>query len=613
MKPYLLWLAVAACCTACTATQETAPADPPSTVVNQDGTVTFNYRNDQAKQVAVDVQFAGRKEMHRDSLTGIWTVTVGPAAPDIYPYHFEVDGLSVMDPQCSEWFPNEGFKNSLLDFADRSDSTSLYSLRNVAHGNVEYIQYYSEAIGTYNNAVVYLPPSYTWEAREYPVFYLISGTTDTEEVYYKVGRINNIMDNLIGKGEIEPLIVVMPYGNPAKLATAPDKVGHFDLFGQDLLNSLMPYIDSHYRTYHNAQDRAIGGFSRGGNQALMIGLTHLDKFSYLCSYSSFTSTALPKVYDKAADTNSKVKLLWSGVGTDDFLYGNARDYTEFLDKKGIHCVKEYTDDKFGHTWMNARYFLLKTLPLLFNQGRCAGLMNAAQPTKAKTGNEQQFTPGVMARLFPRPVLSPEFEDADKVTFRIKAPEAQQVMLEGEMLEEPKAMVRDSDGVWSTTLTLKPDVYCYNFVVDGTQVCDPQNMYLAPENGFKHSVLHMPSDPYDINKFKGEYAPVCYQTKHETDGTLTRQIVITPHVSAGTNMQRINLISSPESGYTFESWYKIANVNVLLEQMVAQQQCKPYALYLTEKPIDGAQITLNIADYKTWSEARQALIETLKHI
>ena len=80
-----------------------------STVCNADGTVTFNYRNDRAKDVQVDVQFAGRKPMTRDPQTGLWTVTLGPAAPDMYPYCFVVDGVSIMDPQCDQFFPNEGF------------------------------------------------------------------------------------------------------------------------------------------------------------------------------------------------------------------------------------------------------------------------------------------------------------------------------------------------------------------------------------------------------------------------------------------------------------------------------------------------------------------------
>ena len=128
-----------------------------------------------------------------------------------------------------------------------------------------------------------------------------------------------------------------------------------------------PYVESNYRTINDRESRAIGGFSRGGNQGLSNGLNNLDKFAYLCSYSSFTGTFIPNVYDNAKETNSLIRLFWSGVGTDDFLFGNSRDYTEFLDQKGIRNVKVYTHDKFGHTWMNAKYFLDKSLRLLFQK------------------------------------------------------------------------------------------------------------------------------------------------------------------------------------------------------------------------------------------------------
>ena len=354
MKKILMFLAVSAMTL-------TAAGQPQP---HADGTVTFTYQNDSARSVQVDVQFAGRHDMQRGA-DGKWTVTLGPAAPDMYPYCFIVDGISVMDPENPQYFPNEGFKNSLLEMP--GDGTLPHDIRQVPHGRMEYVHYYSKTLGCTNHAVVYLPPGYLFDQqKKYPVFYLISGTTDTEEVYYKVGRMNYILDNLLAEGAAKEMIIVLPYGNPYKLLP-PQKSGQMpqmgfgnDVFSNDLVNDLMPYVESHYRTINDRDHRAIGGFSRGGNQGLSCGLLHLDKFSYLCSYSSFTQTNLPGVYDNAADTNAKIHLFWLGIGTDDFLYGTGRDYMEFLDKKGIRSVKEFTTDKFGHTWMNAKFFLDKT-------------------------------------------------------------------------------------------------------------------------------------------------------------------------------------------------------------------------------------------------------------
>ena len=342
------------------------PAPVASPVVHPDNTVTFNYQDANAKSVKVNTQFAGTQEMARDA-NGVWTVTLGPVAPDMYPYSFVVDGVQVMDPLNPDWFPNETFKNSILDVRGTGEPL-VHALKDVPHGAMDYVNYWSESLGVYGNAIVYTPPRYDRDKKKrYPVFYLISGTTDTEEVYFKVGRVNLILDNLIAAGQAREMIVVLPYGNPSKYYPAGQAPRTGDLFTTDLIGDLMPFVEKNYRTVNDRDHRAIGGFSRGGNQGLAAGLTHLDKFSWLCSYSSFTSMTLPgDVYDDPA-INDKIHLFWLGVGTDDFLYGNAKEYMDFLDAKGIRNVKEFTTDKFGHTWMNAKYFLDKSLPLLFQE------------------------------------------------------------------------------------------------------------------------------------------------------------------------------------------------------------------------------------------------------
>jgi len=584
----------------------------PSTIINADGTVTFNYRNDSAKSVQVDVQFAGRNDMKRDSATGLWTVTLGPAAPDMYPYCFVVDGVSIMDPKCDEWFPNEGFKNSLLDIKGNGEPL-VHSLQDVPHGEVDYVTYYSKSLGTYNHAIVYTPASYKSSNDSLPVFYLISGTTDTEEVYYKVGRTNVILDNMIAKGDSKEMIVVMPYGNPIKLLKGHvDFMTMGDVFSKDLVNDLMPYVEKHYRTINDRDHRGIGGFSRGGNQALSNGLRNIDKFSYLCSYSSFTTTDIPDVYDNADDTNSKLHLFWLGIGTDDFLYGTSRDYLEFLDKKGIRTVKEFTDDKFGHTWMNAKYFLSHTLRLLFNPEASEEAMANGVPAPEATGKETPFTASVMARLFPRPIISPEYIGEGNVTLRIKAPEAKNVTLESE-IAEPVAMESDSTGLWSVTLkNVKTDIFCYNFNVDGVKVADASNMYLAPDKGFKRSIAEMPEHIFEKgNTGDIEYSPVTYITGKYNDGRVCMTAVCKPETNE-TSLPVIALVAPKNE--TFESWYKVGQANYILDQLIASGETSPCILQMV--PCDyniKATKTIKADNYATWSERRKALAETLKEM
>lgn len=588
-------------------------AQAQETKFNPDGTVTFEYKNDKAREVQVDVQFAGRNPMKKDATSGLWTATLGPAASDMYPYCFIVDGVSVMDPKCEQYFPNEGFKNSLLEIPAKSGSLP-HDIKNVPHGKVDYIHYYSKSLGGVNNAIVYTPANYDKDSnRLYPVFYLISGTTDTEEVYYKVGRMNYILDNLIAEGKAQEMIIVLPYGNPTKLLPPqPSQNGGFgmmrDVVGEDMIGDLMPYIESHYRTINDADHRAIGGFSRGGNQGLGIGLRNLDKFSYLCSYSSFTSTDIP-VYDEPDKTNAKINLFWLGVGTDDFLYGNARNYMQHLDDHGIRSVKEYTTDKFGHTWMNAKYFLYKTMQLLFNKEASKTAMDNASLTLAKTGQEQQFTPGVMARLFPRQVVSPEWSD-HSVTLRINAPEANEVFLDGEMLSAPAKMQKDADGVWNITLTKNiDDVYKYCFIVDGTKVADPTNMYLSPDKGFKHSILSCINNEYDMQKIGNKsFGRVTYDLNN----------ISATYIPAPLSALHSDIASLQNSGYkviqvipgkddTIESWFKVGQVNLIADRLISEG-AKP--VIITTQEVKGAK-TVHASKYKTWKERREAVKKLIK--
>ena len=617
MKKFRFLMCVAVClCAAATLAQK--PKLEKSTVCNAVGTVTFRYENSNAKDVQVDVQFAGRKPMQKDA-NGIWTVTLGPAAPDMYPYCFVVDGVSVMDPLCELYFPNEGFKNSLLEIPAKSGSLA-HDIKNVPHGNVEYIHYYSNSLKGVNNAIVYLPPKYdTDKNKKYPVFYLLSGTTDTEEVYYKVGRVNYILDNLIAEGKAEEMIVVLPYGNPTKLLPpAPAPAGGFggfgggmgmmrDVVGDDITGDLMNYVESHYRTINDRDHRGIGGFSRGGNQGLGIGLRNLDKFSYLCSYSSFTATEIPGVSDNAADTNQKIHLFWLGVGTDDFLFGNARDYMEHLDKHGIRSVKEFTHDKFGHTWMNAKYFLDKSLRLLFNPAASEEAMKNGKPALARTGEEQQFTGATMARLFPRQVTSPEYADG-KVTFRINAPEAKNVQLESELLSSPVSLTKGDDGVWSVTLTDNvDDVFKYCFIVDGTKVADPTNMYLSPDKGFKYSIAYAPNNPYDVQKLG-----------NIKFGTITQNLnqntaVYVPSSTSAPDGGIIFLV--PGKDDTMESWFKVGGANLISDKLIAEGKIKSFHLIsdadASKQFIESKTVhVLKASDYKTWKERRAALEKLL---
>ncbi len=337
--------------------------------VHPDKRVTFRFHAPDAQKVELSGQFQNVNRQLHQREDGIWTITVGPIEPDLYPYNFVVDGLGVNDPNNQFLFPNEGFKASLLDVP--SDKGSIYAQKNVPHGKVSYHFYESEIVEETRSFIVYTPPGYEEGSTRYPVFYLVSGTTDTEETFFKVGKANFILDNLIADGKAEPMIIVMPYGN-MRVGTprphTPEAALMYDRFAEVLMQEILPYVESNYRTKNDRNSRAIAGFSRGGGQALFTGFKYIDEFAHIGSYSAYLTSEVFESYfgellENPGKTNQQLQTLWLGVGKSDFLVKPATVFMDYLEEKGIERETLITEG--GHTWMNARHYLHKTAQRFF--------------------------------------------------------------------------------------------------------------------------------------------------------------------------------------------------------------------------------------------------------
>src|SRR5690348_284915 len=156
--------------------------------------------------------------------------------------------------------------------------------KEIPHGRLEMIEYDSKTVGTRRKMLVYTPPGYTKEKR-YPVLYLLHGIGGDETEWNRFAHPDVLLDNLIADGKAVPMIVVMPNGRAQKddrahgdvFASAPA----FAAFERDLLDDVIPAIESRYGTYTDREHRALAGLSMGGGQALDFGLSHLDKFAWI--------------------------------------------------------------------------------------------------------------------------------------------------------------------------------------------------------------------------------------------------------------------------------------------------------------------------------------------
>lgn len=342
--------------------------------VHADKTVTFRYLAPHAQSVELNGQFLKKNLPMTKDENGVWSVTTGKVKPDIYPYEFIVDGVRVADPNNVDIFPNENFKGSLLDV--KGNKPSVQDLQPVPHGKVTYAFYHSNTLDLERPLLIYTPAEYAENPdKKYPVLYLVHGMTDTQETWYKVGRMNYILDNLIAEGKAEPMIVVMPYANamPALMKKNPGmqmdmrNLMGTDQFTNEMLNEIIPFTEKNYRVKTDRESRAIAGFSLGGRQTLGCGLKHPELFAYVCPMApaifaqgmeqDFENTYAP------AEQLRTLKLLWVGCGKEDSLYPGSQALVKLLKKNKVPCENLYTSG--GHTWMNCRLYLATIAPKLF--------------------------------------------------------------------------------------------------------------------------------------------------------------------------------------------------------------------------------------------------------
>ena len=355
---------------ACVAGLAAARAQHPPVVspeVLPDGRVTFRILAPKAESVAVQgLRHLPVQPMAKDA-AGLWSVTVGPLAPDIYSYTLSIDGATVTDPHdrdIKKYFSSESL------FEVPGDPPILASVQPVPHGVLHHQFYASRTRGGDAGVWILTPPGYDPRAPAlYPVVYLLHGFGDREEAWIDSGRANTIADNLIAQGRIKPIIIVMPYGHPVDVAKRDLLKDYRDrntaAMQTDLVDELIPLAERDYRADPRPEKRAIVGLSMGGNQALRIGLANPGLFKWVGGFSSgLPEDGLDAAFGEAVkDPSARPQLLWIAVGRDDSLLKRNEAFHAWLEKKGV--AHTWTVSDGGHEWPVWRAYLPQFLELIF--------------------------------------------------------------------------------------------------------------------------------------------------------------------------------------------------------------------------------------------------------
>lgn len=331
--------------------------------IQPDRHVTFRLRAPQATEVVVNGQWPNGRAPMTKGTNDVWSVTMGPIEPGVWEYSFQVDGLTMIDPGNPAIKPMREPRTSILHLP--AQPPALWDFQEVPHGVVRQHFYLSKSLGRLRAFDVYTPPGYdALTDTRYPTLYLQHGSGDNQDTWTVHGKAHWILDNLLAQGRVKPMVVVMMDGH----AVIPGGAGgqnNTALFERDLLEDVMPFVETNYRVKPEAASRAIVGLSMGGGQSLTIGLNHLDRFAWVGGFSASVPSpdAVAGALSDPDAANRGLKLLWIGCGKEDFLRQRNEAFIALLKEKGIRCEWHLTEG--NHSWPVWRGYLAEIAPKLF--------------------------------------------------------------------------------------------------------------------------------------------------------------------------------------------------------------------------------------------------------
>lgn len=318
-----------------------------------------------ADNVALDL--AGKKYSMTKDEKGVWTCTSDPQVVGFHYYAILIDSVPVMDRNTEAFF-GSNWESSGIEIPEGPEGDYYRFNKNIPHGQVRSLYYWSEINGMERHCNVYVPAEYEANSgKSYPVLYLLHGWGEDENGWSNQGHMANIMDGLIHAGKAVPMIVVMDCGD-IKTNSDVRKASTYDVT-QIYINDLMPFIEKTFRTKNDRQNRAMAGLSRGGFQTTMTVFPNLDKFAWMGTFSGFftrpgdnVTEGFNGVFKDPAAFDKQINLLFISTGTEE---RTPREAVEALKAHGIKNIVYHESQGTAHEWLTWRRALNEFVPRLF--------------------------------------------------------------------------------------------------------------------------------------------------------------------------------------------------------------------------------------------------------
>ena len=348
---------------------ETNIGEAPFPCILSDNRVMFQVRAPQAQSVRVSL---GNTELTKGN-NGIWTGTTPPQDPGFHYYQLIIDGVSVSDP-ASEAFYGTSKMSSAIEIPEKG--VDFYTIKDVPHGTIRSKRYFSQYTNSWRRLNIYTPPGYDKQTdTKYPVLYIQHGGGEDERGWAEQGKTDIILDNLIVENKARPMLVVISNGNVPSRSGARGNaysIEGMSGFKEELINNIIPFVESNYRVLADAKNRALAGLSMGGGQAFYVGLPNADKFAWVGVFSSGlfggiggggarggrggimgggsfnAEEQMPGILTNSKSFNDKLSLLYISVGEQDQRIEPTKNAIATFKEKRLKV--EFASFPGGHEW-----------------------------------------------------------------------------------------------------------------------------------------------------------------------------------------------------------------------------------------------------------------------
>ena len=388
MKTTRIMLAVmltALVCTQVTAQgfqRETFPEGSYSPVTNvnrsgyprvlKDNSVMFRVNAPQAQQVQIDL--CGTKYDMQKSESGVWTVTTKPQVPGFHYYFLIVDGVSTADPASQSFFGCSRWSSAIEIKEEGMDD---FEVKNVAHGEVRTVYYYSKVDEEWRPLMIYTPANYNAVKAPLPVVYIQHGGGEDHRGWMEQGRTAQMMDNLIAAGKARPMVIVSSNSN------VRSRNGGFgggyswegmQAFRKELLENIIPFVEKNYKVRKDRKGRAMCGLSMGGGQSFYIGLRDPEVFANVGVFSTGMfggiqgasnfdlEKEVPGILTDTHTFNKNFDVFFMTCGEQDPRIEYTRNIVKQMGNKGVEVrFNSYPGDHEWQVWRKSLYEFVQYL------------------------------------------------------------------------------------------------------------------------------------------------------------------------------------------------------------------------------------------------------------